>query len=337
VKDRIDRTQLLVVLSYVIVALAIACLFRLIVDAESVWLVNDAQRFHAMAEAILSGLVPYIDYIDPKPPLLFFTVAVMDTIAGAGAADLVVVTALNVISALLLFEIGRDMYGFVTGYASGLLFLVSVIATQNYFLFAEPFCVLLLLLAFWCTRNGRYEWSGVFVGLSIGFKQYALLALIPIVYLMWQKEHQISRRFFAVLGVAVALPFIGVWLLYGNTALAAAIYWTFGIGPAYLGGTPGVPTYSPYSPLSLAANLIASIVLVLPTLVFAGAGIADRGLRTAEERTLAFFVGVFLLTLAVRQYLHYWTLMMPFLALLACRAFSDDSGERTIPAAEDEL
>ncbi len=336
-KDHIDRTRLLVVLSYVIVAVMIAFLFRLFVDAESVWLVNDAQRFHAMAEAILSGLVPYIDYIDPKPPLLFFTVAVMDAIAGAGAADFMVITALNVISALLLFEIGRDMYGFLTGYASGLLFLVSVIATQNYFLFAEPFCVLLLLLAFQCTRDGRYEWAGLFVGLSLGFKQYAILAIIPVAYLIWHKEHQISRRFWAVLGAAVALPFIGVWLLYGHAALKAALYWTFGIGPAYLGGTPGVPTYSPGSPLSLAANLIASIVLVLPTLVFACAGIAHRGLRTAEERTLALFAGVFLLTLAVRQYLHYWTLMMPFLALLACRAFSGGSFEPINPAEEDEL
>jgi hypothetical protein len=32
---------------------------------------------------------------------------------------------------------------------------------------------------------------------------------------------------------------------------------------------------------------------------------------------------VLFFTFLVRQYLHYWILLMPFLALLACREFAD--------------
>jgi len=35
-------------------------------------------------------------------------------------------------------------------------------------------------------------------------------------------------------------------------------------------------------------------------------------------------VVLFIGTLFIRQYLHYWILALPFLALFACREFSDD-------------
>jgi hypothetical protein len=63
--------------------------------------------------------------------------------------------------------------------------------------------------------------------------------------------------------------------------------------------------------------------MLLPVTLFAIASVAKRGLHTVEERALGLFILVFLSTLLIRQYLHYWILLLPFLALLACREFSD--------------
>lgn len=73
--------------------------------------------------------------------------------------------------------------------------------------------------------------------------------------------------------------------------------------------------------LSFAANLLGSIVLVLPTLVFATASVIHRGFRNTEKRAIGLYVGVFLLTLLIRAV---YALLDPhdaFLALLACRDF----------------
>jgi len=114
------------------------------------------------------------------------------------------------------------------------------------------------------------------------------------------------------------------YIFYGQAATLNALVWTFGIGPTYLqGATAGVPDYHATSVIGLAINVLASVVMVFPTLLFALASIARRGFRTEEERTLGLLVLVFLSTILIRQYLHYWILALPFLALLACREFSD--------------
>ncbi|MDD1703677.1 MAG: hypothetical protein LUP97_00385 [Methanoregula sp.] len=49
-----------------------------------------------------------------------------------------------------------------------------------------------------------------------------------------------------------------------------------------------------------------------------------EGSETPREKALGIMVLVLFSTLLIRQYLHYWILLMPFLALLACREFADE-------------
>jgi hypothetical protein len=323
-KGKRNRELLFAVGCYTAVAALIALFIVLLGGWECSWLVHDADRFHAMAEVIISGFTPYIDYVDPKPPLLFLTVFTMDVFASPGSIDAVIITGVNIGSATLVFYTGRELYDFLPGFTAGLLFLVSAIPTQGYFLFCEPFCIFLLLLSYICVGQRRFGLAGILLGLAIGYKQYAVLAVLPLIYLIWHMNRYIPRRFMGGVFAAVIIPYILILVVYGTSAMDAAIYWTFGIAPGYIAMSPfTIPTYRPGNILSFAANLLGSIVLVLPTLVFAAASVIHRGFRNAEERAIGLFVGVFLLTLLVRQYLHYWTLMMPFLALLACREFYD--------------
>jgi len=314
-----------VVLSYSLVAAIIASLIFILTNTgTNAWAGVDGERFHYMAEVILSGLTPYVDYIDPKPPLLYFTIAGIDLLTPPGSVDIVVVSLLNILSALLIRKIGRDEYGEIAGYSAGMLFLVASVLVQGFFLFSEQFVVVLLLLGFILARDHHYAYAGLLVGLACGYKQYAALAFIPFLYLMYSRKE--GPWYLLVLPAAAVITSIfGLfYIFYGQAATLNALVWTFGIGPTYLqGATAGVPDYHATSIIGLAINVLASVVMVFPTLLFALASIARRGFRTREERTLGLLVLVFLSTILIRQYLHYWILALPFLALLACREFSD--------------
>ncbi len=309
--------------TYVLVAAILAYLILTLHLADSPWASFDAARFHSMAETIIAGLAPYVAYVDPKPPLLYFTVALMDLLAPAGSIDVPVMAGINVASALLIWRIGREDYGSAAGYFAGLLFLVAAVFVQGYFLFAEQFGVLFLLCAYISARRSDYVLAGLFVGLAVGFKQYTALDFIPLLYLIHARGERQYHHLVLPAVAAVAGTFGILYLAYGMEATAAAHHWTFTNGPGYLldAGVAGIPSYRPTDPIGFAANLVASIAMVLPTLVFAAGSAVKSGFKTPEERTLGLFVLAFLGTLLVRQYLHYWLLLLPFLALIACREF----------------
>ena len=224
----------------------------------------------------------------------------------------------------MIRKIGKDDYGEIAGYSAGMLFLVASVLVQGFFLFSEQFVVALLLFGFIMARESRYVPAGILVGLACGYKQYAVLALIPFLYLMNIRKE--SHCYTLLLpAFAVIAGIFGMFsVIYGPEAALNALVWTFGIVPMYLHGTlVGVPDYHATSVIGLAVNLLASIVMVFPTLLFAIASSVKRGFRTPEERVIGLLALVFLLTILIRQYLHYWILALPFLALLACREFSD--------------
>lgn len=326
-KDGWNTTRLkigAVLLLYITIAIVIAAIMQR-VDTGG-WAGADADRFHEMARIIINGFTPYVSYIDPKPPLLFFVVSGMDLVQPPGLLDLPVITSINIICALLIFYIGNKDYGYISGFSAGMLFLIVAAFTQGYLLFSEQFAVLFLLLSFIAAQRSQYVYAGICIGLAFGFKQYAILGLIPLMYMMWTQG---NRRLHYLIIPAIAtglLSFIVVLLLYGSSTMISALYWTFGIAPAYVSGQTivQIPSYQTNNQFSYALYLISSVFVVLPVVLFTGASIFRRGLRSCSEWTIFFFSIILSITLFIRQYLHYWLLILPFLVLLACREFEDE-------------
>jgi hypothetical protein len=286
----------------------------------------DGERFHAMASAIISGLLPYVDFVDPKPPLIYFVITAIDWFAPDGGLDIPLMAGINVLSALLIWHLGNEEYGNIAGLFAGAFYLIAAIFVQGYFLFSEQFVVLLLLLSFLLVRRGSYLAGGVLVGLAFGFKQYALLGAIPLLYLMYTQNSKRYPTFIYAIILAGALPFLLLYTIYGPTVTTQALYWTFGISLPYISGASiaEIPNYHVDNLYAFALNIIASIAFVLPAVIFALASVIRRGIRSPFEGTLVGFVLVFAGTLLIRQYLHYWILILPFLALVACREFADE-------------
>jgi hypothetical protein len=294
-----------------------------------------------MAEVIIGGFKPYIDFVDPKPPLLFFMVSAMDLIAPAGSVDILVMSGVNVLCALLIYWIGRNDYGNISGFSAGLLFLVAAVFVQGYFLFSEQFSVLFLILAFMLVRKDHWAAGGLCLGLAMGFKQYAFLAIPPLLFLARVRGSERVLRYLEFIVPALGIFFFtfgALYLYYGPEATQSAINWTFGIAPSYVsGGLVEVPAYQPDNVLAFTANLLASVMMVAPTLLFAMTSVWRRGLRTDDEYAFGLFIIFFLGTLLIRQYLHYWILMLPFLVLLACREFAVGSARESDESPEGSV
>lgn len=328
---------LAVAVSYVAVACVIAAIMQRI-DTGG-WAGVDADRFHYMARMIINGFAPYVSFIDPKPPLIFFVVAIMDLAGAPGFLDIPVITGINILCALLVFYIGNKDYGYIPGFFAGGFYLIVAAFVQGYFLFSEQFAVFFLLLAFIFARKREYVIAGIFIGLAFGFKQYAILGLVPLLYLMWAQDDCRYYRLIVPAAVVIIAPFAALLFWYGNDTFMSAINWTFYMAPAYVSGQTiaDIPNYHADNLFSYALALISGIVILLPAALFSAASVLRRGLRTPLEWAIFLFAILFFGTLFVRQYLHYWILVLPFLALLACREFADDDKkDRTDPSGSHQ-
>jgi len=307
---------------------------------SSDWATYDMQRFYAMAEVIVNGATPYLDSYDPKPPLIFFTLTIPIILGEPILGGLLLVGLCNFISALLLMAMAWKLYGRFSGFLAGLLFTLNIAWAQGYFVMTEPFSLTFILLSTYLLvfTGGRWKFllAGVCAGIGIGFKQYALL-LIPLLlfFMLRKKELRRAPELLAGILIPLAIIFGAIFFVYGADAGIASLHWSFGVADTYLtqanmepinpsqtNSTP-VTSYRASDPLILAANIILAVTIFTSLLLFAAANVVqDRPLTPYDE----YFILAALLfsgTILIRQYLHYWILALPFIALLCARQFRD--------------
>ena len=303
-----------------------------------VWQVGDTRIFYEMAEVILRGGTPYVDYLDPKPPLIFFLLTLPLVIGHKLAGGLALVWMANYASAALILLLGWKLYGRRAGLLAAVLFAINFSLAEGYFIITEPFTVTFILLSAYfliCGPEGtakKYLLAGLAAGLAIGFKQYALLLLPLSIYFMWRKK-EYSGFLYYMAGVAIllAILFGAIFLVYGVPAGEAALHWSFGVAGSYVtdGDVEGVPAYKIDDPIIALSWLVLGVSLFSPLLLFAGAALMDRKTSLAGE----FFTlagAAFAATLIIRPFLHYWALALPFIILLAVSGLSGDMPRRTI-------
>jgi len=297
---------------------------------NSEWATYDTGRFYAMAEVIVNGAVPYLDYEDPKPPLIFFVLALPVILGQKFLGGLLLVGLCNLISAFVVMKIGWELYGRSAGLLAGVLFTMNIGWAQGYFVMTEPFAVVFVLLASYfalCGKNRHYFLAGLCVGIAVGFKQYALLA-VPLLLLVMYLDKSLRKAPAFLAGVLLPLLVIfGIILvIYGSQALNASLYWSFGVAGSYIGekDAGGVSSYRTSDPLMWAANIaMATSMFTSVVIIGFASAFKDRKLGTAETYFLLSAAG-FALTILIRQYLHYWVLALPFFALLCARLFKKD-------------
>lgn len=303
---------------------------------KGIWTVGDTKIFFKMADLIIGGGTPYVDFADPKPPLIFFTLAIPDILGDKVFGGLLLVVLCNLGSAILVMAMAWKLYGRLPGFAAGLLFMVSMALAEGYFIIIEPFTLLFILLAtyilIFSSHSKKYMLAGVCAGISIGFKQYALLMLPLALFYMYRKG-ELRGAIQLILGAIAPLLIIyaAIFLVYGTTAGTSALFWSFGIADEYMtqGSIDGVTLYQINDPLVRAADVLLEASLFMTLLTVAAVEfLRDRPVTPVEE--FFFLAGLaFLSTLAIRPFLHYWALAVPFIVLLCVRRYRDHGNGST--------
>jgi hypothetical protein len=316
------------------VAIFAAIIFGLVavssIFMSSDWTTLDMQRFLAMAEVIVNGAAPYLNAPDPKPPLIYFTLAVPVILGQEVLGGLILVGICDLISAIMVLLMAWKLYGRFSGFLAGLLFTANIAWAQGYFVFTEPFALAFILLSTYVLIftgwDKKYVLAGLLAGIAIGFKQYALL-LVPLLLFYMYRKGELRKAPGLIAGVLLPLLVIfgAIFAVYGVEAGMASLHWSFGIAGTYLtqSDVDGVSSYRTDNPLILAANLVLAISVFTSLLIFAAASfLHDRPVTPLEEY---FFLAAvaFAATILIRQYLHYWILALPFIALLCARPFRD--------------
>lgn len=290
-------------------------------------LTYDTDQFYKMAQVIINGATPYVDFQDPKPPLIYFTLTLPLLLGQKLLGGMLLVGICNLFSAAIVMKIGWKLYGRFAGLFAGLLFILNIGWAQGYFIMTEPFTVLFILLATYLALfcvNRHYFLAGLSLGVAICFKQYALIAL-PLLLLALYMNNELKHAPMLLAGTVlpVIVVFGAILATYGEQAMNAAIYWSFGVAGSYIGeaDTDGIANYQS-DPLMLLPSLAMAASMFTSLIVVALAGVfKDHRLKNEEVYFVLAGIG-FALTILIRQYLHYWVLALPFFALLCARNFS---------------
>src|SRR5437667_4773330 len=294
--------------------------------------IDDEAAYSVAANVVLDGGRLYIDVIDRKAPLLFWTYAAIFKIAGKyNWVALHVVTLLWTLATMAgLYVFGRCLFNRNTGLIAALLYSVFQpwLDRRNLALNGELLMNLPIVWA-WAIALGRSRSrlrpdllvSGALLAVAFTLKQPAAIAAVPLGIYLLLPSYRGSRGLTPTQSVIqAALLTVG---FFATLALAAivllrqgilheAIYWTIAAhSPPHIFWTQGV------------LFTLAFIGACLPLLIGAALAFRDRDgvwLAKSAERTALFgLVAASCIGVAAAAHfnLHYYIQLIPPLALLA--------------------
>ena len=313
--------------------------------------IDDEAVYSVVANEIVDGGRPYVDAVERKPPLLFWTYAAVFRLAGKynWTALHIVALAWTLGTMAGLYVIGRRLFNRETGLIAALLYSVfQPWATANNLAFNGELMMNLPLVWAWAITFGpsksrlRFELfaAGALLCAGFLFKQPAAIAAVPLGIYLLLPSHRASRRigqtesiFHAVMLTAGFFAAAGgvALVLQRQGILREAFYWTFtNHSVPHVFWTAGV------------LYTLAFIGACLPLVLGAAMAFRDKdGLwanRKAEYAALLGLLAASVLGAAAgaRFYPHYYIQLVPPLALLAAPYyarlwFDRRNGQKHVP------
>ena len=309
----------------VVVAIAVVVRGRPLVELDRFGLMSyDQAAYFVGGRALTRGYLPYKDFVHLQPPGVLVALAPFALIGSWGfTIAKALVVALGAASTALLWRIARPWAGPRGAVVAALVYALnrSSVGAHRYVLI-DPFVTVLLLTAVLldrrrvserrCTRRDTVV--GVLLGLAVGFKFSALVAVVAFVIALSVVERRRLARIAGGAGLGIA-ALVGPFALLSQGSLVDQAVWSQAgrnrsVGPVdrllssfWFAGKPPAE----HEGLAVACVVIALMVLV-------GWCLASRsilGVMTAIWLTL----GTGFVLAAPQFYEHYGELLAPPLAL----------------------
>jgi hypothetical protein len=286
----------------------------------------DGGAFLVLAKGLLNGGLPYVEYIDHKPPGVYLFLAGILGVSESVWVLRVAYLLINVLTAGLIFILGREMNSKKSGGIAAVSYLSAIPLYEGFDVFAEPPMALLIIITIVImlrfSSNRRrllLIYAGFAAGGAILFKQTAGFIVIAICIMLLGKRRSETTSIvmdFAIFSLAVCIPVTGVALLYAVFGrFEELVYWTLIVN---------LTNYSSNSFGSSLGNLY-SMVLRFPLFwLFSVVGVlvafrkwrceeSPHQRRKWEYLLVAGVLSIF--PLWIRQYGHYFIHSLPFASL----------------------
>jgi 4-amino-4-deoxy-L-arabinose transferase-like glycosyltransferase len=301
------------------------------------WAIDDEAIYSVVANEIVDGGQPYVDAVERKPPLLFWTYAAIFDVAGKFNWKALHLVALIWTLATMagLYVIGRQLFDRATGLIAALLYSVfQPWAVWQNLAFNGELMMNLPIVWAWAIAfrrsSSRLRPEMLIAGalLCAGFllKQPAAIAAVPLgIYLLlpgYRANRGLSRANSFTHAVMLAAGFFGTLglvtlLLWKQGILGDAFYWTI------------ANHSSPHFFLNHGILLtLAFVGACLPLVIGAALAFRDKSGIWAGKSTerialfglvIASAIGA---TAGGRFYPHYYIQLIPALVLLAAPHFA---------------
>jgi 4-amino-4-deoxy-L-arabinose transferase-like glycosyltransferase len=303
--------------------------------------IDDEAIYSVVANEIIDGGKPYLDAVERKPPLLFYTYAAIYSVAGKyNWPALHLVAVLWTLATMAgLYVIGRALFDVPTGLIAALLYTLfqPAVSFKNIQFNGELLMNLPIVWA-WAIAFSRGKsrhrpalfLAGLLGCLAFLLKQPAAIASVPLGLYLLLPSYRASRgltkadslRHFAIFaaGFWVTLGVAGI-VLYQQGILRAALYWTIEdhASPHFFVGR-------------FVRSTLIFVAASLPLLLGAA---WSRNLFWQKNR--AEWIALVMLAVASaigaaaggRFYSHYYIQLLPALALLAAPVFRQFSLGKT--------
>lgn len=291
--------------------------------------IDDEAVYSVVANEIVDGGRPYIDAIERKPPLLFWTYAAVFAIAGKfnWLALHSVALAWTLGTMLGLYFIGRKLFDRTSGCMAALLYCIyqpwgtwKDLAFNGELLMNLPivWAWLLALRPLEKLRPLQFLLAGALLCAGFLLKQPAAIAAVPLVLYLLRKRSarafldaaSVTTGFFGTLAVVI-------FILKKQGILDEAVYWTV------LNHT--IPhIFWEHAALMTAAFIAACFPLVLGSVMSIRPNEHLWTEKRAERDAMMWWLAVSVIgaVAGARFYPHYYIQLIPPLALLAAPWFA---------------
>lgn len=295
--------------------------------------IDDEAVYAVVANEMVDGGRPYIDAVERKPPLLFWTYEAVTRVGGKYGWRLLHAVALAWVLATAagLFVAGRRLFGVEGGAAAALLYVIFQPwgTWHDYAWNGEVLMNLPLawawVIAFGPSRSRRrpvLAGAGALVAVAFLLKQPAGIAIVAlggyVLLPAYRAARGITRR--DAIGQAswlgggfTAVMLAAAAILHAQGILAEAVYWTV------------LDHTVPHVFLAHAAvQTVAFAIACLPLVAGAALTLGGRALPDAERQALLLFLGVSAVGTAAggRFYSHYYIQLILPLSLAAAPLFA---------------
>ncbi len=263
---------------------------------------RDEGVFLLLAREIKDGAVLYKDYVDNKPPGIFFLLIPVVLFAGIDILKIRLVAGLiNYLTAVFIFLIGRKLGNEKVGAGAAIIYLVLINGFEyvGFLLKTEMLSNLFICIGIYALlKADEKEWQYLMSGFLIAFatmvRQNTTYILILVAYQIW-RENGYAWKKYALVGIGLViglLPFF--FYLVSNGVLWDMIYYTT-YGVSDVRNMNAIGTFSIESMLEGIGITVISILVPL-LLLFVGYSTKARMLR---RRQINFLLLWFFLATAV--------------------------------------